>query len=386
LVLVLDLIHVNESPTRENASMADAEEPFTLLFVCVQPVDEDGCRVVYSRKFDRVPHLSLNTAIGHAWRSELQRTPDVFDGGKFRLASVASPEKASSEGAAGPTLHLGLTGYREYLGTNRLDAPLLARLIRDGEAHHGDAAAHLSNALGCEAVLITSDNYAVLLRRSSAVATHGGLYNGPSGHPEPARAGIGSDAYPSRDGDGGATAGMGVNSLRLDQAAAQPQSSGAASLPPDPDSRRAASELFDSVVQETVEETGIPRGALSAPLLLGVMADSCGKPDALFLLFTHMDAAAVRAAYKSGAAAERWESDRILLIRCGQLLCDTHDLEASLGVRLTCVTRAAVECLRRARALHRCGGAGELPVAGEGVAGCSSQQQARLWLHRLAPL
>lgn len=356
---------------------AEAEEPFSLLFVCVQPMNESDCCVIYRRKYDRIPHPSLDAAIDNAWRAALQRNPAIFDGSKFRLASVAPPEESSSDCAAWPTLHLGLTGYREYLGTHRLDAPLVAQLMRDGEAHHGDAAAHLSNALGCEAVLITSDNHAVLLRRSSAVATHSGLYNGPSGHPEPAHAGLG-EAYPCGEAGGGGAAGSGNELFDMDQSAARLQST--ASLPPDPDSRRAASELFDSVVQETVEETGIPRGALSAPLLLGVMTDACGKPDALFLLFTRLDAAAVRATYDSGAAAHGWESDRLLLVPCGRLLGGPDELAASLGIRMTGVTRAAVECLRRARAHHRCSGARRMPAgAGEGAAGRSWKDHARLW-------
>jgi hypothetical protein len=359
--------------------MSAIEEAFTLLLVCVPPVDEDACHVVYRREFDRVPHPSLDAAIDKAWRHAVDRNANIFDGRKFRLAAVASPAE-SSDCAAVPTLHLGLTGYREYLGTNRLDAPLLAQLIRDGEANHADAAAHLSNALGCEAVLITSDNYAVLLRRSSAVATHGGLYNGPSGHPEPSRAGLGSEPTIRRNVKGGVAAGMADKPSATVESNARPQSPGAAPLPPDPDSRRVASELFDSILQETVEEIGVPHGALSAPLLLGVMTDSCGKPDALFLLFTRLDAAAVRATYDSGAAAEGWESDKLLLLPCGRLLEGERDLVASLGIRLTGVTRAAVECLRRARAHHRRGGTRRLPEgANEGGVGSSSQHQARMW-------
>ena len=152
-------------------------------------------------------------------------------------------------------------------------------------------------------------------------------------------------------------------------------------------SRHAASELFDSVIVETVEETGIPRGCLSAPLLLGAMADSVLKPDALFLLFTRLDSTAVRNIYESGAAAEGWESDRLALVPVGELLREDdlftpernllspaqRDLSPQrhiaagiaaptttdkggeneeaevLRLQLTAVTRAAIECLRRVR-------------------------------------
>ena len=85
----------------------------------------------------------------------------------------------SGGGADGgpPHLELGLTGYREYVGTHLVDAAERRALEDDGERDHGERGAHMANALGCEAVLVTSDGHAVLLRRSGEVATHGGLYN-----------------------------------------------------------------------------------------------------------------------------------------------------------------------------------------------------------------
>jgi len=165
-------------------------EPFTLLFACGEPLPVGRCCIEYSREHDRQPHPTLDALIDAAWSATVARHPKTFDGSKFRLAAT------DTAAGGAPRLRLGLTGYREYLGTNRLDAPHLAQLLRDGESCHGDTAAHLSNALGCEAVLVTADNQVVLLRRSSAVATHGGLYNGPSGHPEPERAGLASATPP----------------------------------------------------------------------------------------------------------------------------------------------------------------------------------------------
>ena len=109
------------------------------------------------------------------------------------------------------------------------------------------------------------------------MATHGGLYNGPSGHPEPSRAVV--------EGDDKET--------RAVEAAA-----------------RVRNELYASVLMETHEEVGVPLEKLKAPTLLGVMADPTGKPDLLFLVRTELDAAAVRECYAAGAE-EGWESDRL---------------------------------------------------------------------------
>lgn len=251
-------------------------------------------RVSFGPQHARRPHAECDALIEERWAAALAGNARLFDGSKFRLHAVRW-----QDGFA--LVELGLTGYKEYLGTNRLDAETRAQLLADGQRDHGNPAAHLSNALGCEAVLLTSDEQAVFLRRSGAVATHGGLFNGPSGHPEPSRAGVASAD--------GAT----EETCRL-----------------------VLAELFDSVLQEIHEETNVPREALGEPRLIGLMADATGKPDALFLVHTTLDAAAIREAYGKGAV-EGWESDQLAF----------RPVEALEGCDLpmTAVTRAALACL-----------------------------------------
>ena len=108
------------------------EEPYELLLG-----PSDCCEAVVvdydQEKHARRPH-ALDDLIDETWARALDAKPNLFDGAKFRLASASS-----SSGTA--TLRIGLTGYREYVGTNR--APHWERLA-------GDGGAHLSNALGCE--------------------------------------------------------------------------------------------------------------------------------------------------------------------------------------------------------------------------------------------
>jgi len=151
-------------------------------------------------------------------------------------------------------------------------AARLATLRADGRANHGDAYAHESRALGVETVLETSDGKLVLLRRSEGVAMFRGVFNGPSGHPEPADAGVKADL---------------TNLDGIEPAAV----------------RR---EMFDAVVKECVEETGIPAAALSRPRLIGAMIDSFGKPDLLFHTRTSLTAEQVGTCLTN--ASEAWES------------------------------------------------------------------------------
>ena len=264
-------------------------------------------RVELDRRFRRLPHPQ--DAIDASWRAALESNGRLFDGSKFRLAALACADEGDG---ARLVLRLGMTGYKEYLGTNQAPREQRLRLAADGERLHGDAGAFLSNALGCETVLVTADGQIALLRRSSAVATHGGLFNGPSGHPEPSRA-------------------------RVEE---EPDCAAAAEAA----ARLAVEELFDSVTQETHEETNVPRAALLPPRCIGCMAAAdehgcVGKPDLLFVTRTTLDAAAVRAAYEQGAA-EGWESDRLAFFPADVRLGEG-------GVELTPVTCCALLEVRR---------------------------------------
>jgi 8-oxo-dGTP pyrophosphatase MutT (NUDIX family) len=267
------------------------DEPYELLLG-----PSDCCEAVVvdydQKKHARRPH-ALDDLIDETWARALDAKPNLFDGAKFRLASASS-----SGGTA--TLRIGLTGYREYVGTNR--APHWERLA-------GDGGAHLSNALGCETALETADGMLALFRRSAAVATHGGLYNGPSGHAEPGRV-KGFEGF--RDAP--------------------------------PDAAAVSRELLeDAILMETVEEVGVPLASLSKPKLIGVMRDSRLKPDLLFLVRTTLVSEAVRA--RHATAVEAWESDDLRFVPV--------DAPDGAFPALTPVTRAALACLRELRAREK---------------------------------
>lgn len=108
------------------------------------------------------------------------------------LISIVSPtnEDRKSKGGAAEhgsepilVLRLGLTSYKEYLGTNwSCDA---AELRQRGQAEFKDPLALLAQPLGVGAILCTSDDQVVFIRRSQKVAEAGGLLDIPGGHPEP---------------------------------------------------------------------------------------------------------------------------------------------------------------------------------------------------------
>jgi 8-oxo-dGTP pyrophosphatase MutT (NUDIX family) len=128
-----------------------------------------------------------------------------------------------------------------------------------------------------ETILETCDGNFVVLRRSAGVATFRGVFNGPSGHPEPKDVGLVDAASTSSAAD-----------LTCIETSAV---------------RR---ELFDSVRKECVEETGIPADKMSAPRLIGAMTDAFGKPDLLF--HTRVDLTADEVGRRLANASEAWES------------------------------------------------------------------------------
>lgn len=142
---------------------------------------EEQVQVELSPAYDRRPLPGGDNAISAAWESRLQAQPWLFDAPKFRLHSAT----LAPIGSPGPQLllRLGLTSYRDFLGTNW--ASSAAWLRQQGATDWGDKQAYLADPLGVGAALATADNFLVFLRRSQRVAEAPGLVDVPGGHPEP---------------------------------------------------------------------------------------------------------------------------------------------------------------------------------------------------------
>lgn len=64
--------------------------------------------------------------------------------------------------------------------------------------------------------------------------------------------------------------------------------------------REAATEFFESIVAEVVDEVGVPRCDLTDPLLMGIDRNrvTWGRPTAQFFMKTNLCAEEVKAVYK----------------------------------------------------------------------------------------
>ena len=319
---------------------------------------ETEVEVDFGEQHDRVPHVS-DDGIDDAWRRQLLSAPRTWDAPKFRLASVLVTSTAGGttaggaerldrrDGRAAPAvlLRVGSTSYREHVGTctSSRDAAARRALREDGLATFGSASAHLSDALGVEAALETSDGGLVLLRRAAGVVGSVGKFNGPSGHPEPELVKTVSRRAAPED-----------NRRR----------SARRELPSGSDSSRTSSrtcddlvreELFDSVLREIAEETGVPSASLSPPRLVGAMRDGFGKPDLLFRVATAFTSRQVVAAARR--ARDAWESDAVVVVSATPPEGADARVDARFHERLTrlfwarcpdamaATTRATAECL-----------------------------------------
>lgn len=237
---------------------------------------EDQVRAELSPAYDRRPLPGGDRAIAAAWESRLRAQPWLFDAPKFRLHSAS----LAPAGSQGPQLllHLGLTSYRDFLGTNW--ASSAAWLRQQGAAHWGNKQAYLADPLGVGAALATADDFLVFLRRSGRVAEAPGLVDVPGGHPEP-----------------------------------QALCPGHRPLHKDLRGPLVVHELFSSVLREISDEVNLPLLTLSQPLLLGIARNetSAGRASAEFFVQCSLTSEQARKHYTSGGP-EAHESTGIIFV------------------------------------------------------------------------
>ena len=133
-------------------------------------------KVNIQEKFNRDP-LPNESDIEKVWNAATLRNPALWNGTKFRLHSINQNDREEI------VFNLGITSYKEFIGTNW--SPDVKHLRDMGEKQYGNSQTYMSDALGVGALVVTSDNQIILIRRSSSVGEANGLYDIPGGHPEP---------------------------------------------------------------------------------------------------------------------------------------------------------------------------------------------------------
>ena len=183
-------------------------------------------------------------SLHEAWRFERVKSAQLqgkvpHDGPTFRLADLK---------LEGSQLTIGLqrNHYSDYLGV-RVNPEMLdwASNLSQVDPLHPE----LPNVLGNSAVILTSDGFSVLAKRTAEVSTFSGYLDLPGGHPEPGRV-------------------FGDTTCKV------------------PSSDVIVRELFDAVERELHEETGITPGQIERNRLIGLLSavQDGGKPNQVFLV------------------------------------------------------------------------------------------------------
>eukprot|EP00928_Gymnodinium_smaydae_P032663 TRINITY_DN23593_c0_g1_i2.p1 TRINITY_DN23593_c0_g1~~TRINITY_DN23593_c0_g1_i2.p1 ORF type:complete len:154 (-),score=33.06 TRINITY_DN23593_c0_g1_i2:70-531(-) len=113
----------------------------------------------------------------------------------------------------------------------------------------------------------------------------------------------------------------------------------------DLDESSVRNELFDAMLREVIEETGIPRSALSEPLCLGLSRRLRNhRPDIIFLITCSLESAAVAELYATGPSVHRDESLQLLTLERENFLRRVLDEDA---LPMPGCHRGGVELYRR---------------------------------------
>lgn len=258
-------------------------------------LSEDRVRVELSPRYNRRPLPQYEARIAESWSQRCLQNPWLFNGSKFRIHS-ASLEREEGEDESGEgrqergvllRLRLGLTCYRDFMGTNW--APWAAVLQQRGLGELGDSQAYLAEPLGVGAMLLTADDSFVFLKRSERVGEAAGKIDIPGGHPEPKAVAVG----------------IPEESIQLK----------------DLSEELVVQELFFSVLAEIRDEVNLPLHSLHKPILLGIARNntSAGRASAEFYIRCSLTSEEVKHFYWEGGP-EAQESTNIVFIKREEVL------------------------------------------------------------------
>jgi 8-oxo-dGTP pyrophosphatase MutT (NUDIX family) len=269
--------------------VAQDASAFHLLLACPSGVPASLLEVDFSRVYDRQPHPDpiLENSIEKTWEERLAAQPCLYNGTKFRYGGykilTGSEEMAWATSAC---LHLGLTDYKTFMGTNL--CPKWERFLAP-DVEDAIKCRHTASPLGNGAVVKTIDDKIIVLQRGSNVGEFPHTLVFPGGHSEPEEIGIKGHLQGNSEAEKKAL------------------------------ETKIAQEMFEGITREVVEETGIPASFLNEPLFIGISRRVVNmRPTAFFFIKCALSSSQVLEYYQR--AADRFESTNLLLVPQDELL------------------------------------------------------------------
>ena len=251
---------------------------FTVWWETSTPIPSSNVTASCNHQQSRHTHTSptVQQSISEVWNARKANNTTLFNGTKFRLGELAATTTTDLH------LSLSVTDYASYLGTNwnkSLQPSVLQRK-------------HMADTLGVGAVVVTSDQYIIFIKRSEHVGEFPNCLDVPGGHPEPSRVtGCHGAAWEYTEEKDVALTDALISSTDL------------------------VSEFFDSIVSEVYEEINIPKNQLNDNRLLMIMrqTEPHGKPSAVFQLVCELTKVEVEACYAKGPE-EAFESTALVFM------------------------------------------------------------------------
>ncbi|OWF45666.1 nucleoside diphosphate-linked moiety X motif 22-like [Mizuhopecten yessoensis] len=232
-----------------------------------------------SPEFNKKNHDEFDVHIESIWEKRRLENPKLFNGTKFRLHSVS--HESNGPGCK-TTFNLGITCYRDFISTNW--APNAEDILRKGEQDYNNTQAFMSDAMGVGALVQTTDNHVIFLKRSIHCGEAKGLWDIPGGHAEPQEL-VGD--LPVEN----------IDVTKMDPV-------------------KVIEEMFDSIKREVIDEVNIPSSCLSEPELCGIARNTtaAGRPSVEFVIRCSLNSEEVKAKYHQGNQSEADESTSICLL------------------------------------------------------------------------
>ncbi|KAK4851162.1 hypothetical protein QYF36_012878 [Acer negundo] len=259
-----------------------SDSTYKLLVSCPHGFSPSQVSVAFDKSYDRIPHpdIYLENSISEIWDSRVQKNTSLFNGQKFRFGGYTMHGEGGSNLESHVCLHLGLTDYRTFVGTNL--NPLWEKFLIPSE-DHSIQCQHTASPLGNGAVVETSDKKLLALRRSNNVGEFPGYFVFPGGHPEPQEVRIASHQCGKDMTDSDLT------------------------------NKKVSQEMFDSIIREVVEEIGVPAASLCNPLFIGVSCRQLNvRPAAFFFIKCNLQSEEIQQLYSS--AQDGFESTQLYTV------------------------------------------------------------------------
>ncbi|KAJ6691712.1 URIDINE DIPHOSPHATE GLUCOSE PYROPHOSPHATASE [Salix purpurea] len=233
------------------------ETNYELVLSCPTGLSPSQVSVVFDPSYDRIAHpdIELENSISEIWDQRVQKNASMFNGKKFRYGGHTLCKRDGSQQDFHVCLHLGLTDYRTFVGTNL--NPLWEKFLVPSE----------DDLIQCQHTSWEFPGHVVF----------------PGGHPEPEEVGAASHQMGERL----------TNSEHNNSKVSQ--------------------EMFDSIIREVVEEIGVPVTSLSNPLFIGISRRVLNvRPAAFFFIKCNIESKEIQRLY--AGAKDGYESTQLYTV------------------------------------------------------------------------